>query len=97
MAYNNPNAAAVIGAPQTQQNTNWKSDAFLNLYARVENADGSMSRRKIGFIGLKSSKRLDRALIERLSQEGGVEALAEVLELDFNLAEPEDSEISLGF
>lgn len=73
--------------------TSWKATAFINLY--VPTADGE-SRRKIGAIALRNSKKLDAALIRRLLQDGGVQALADVLQIDFQMAES-DEEPSLGF
>lgn len=61
----------------------WKAQAFCNFYIR--RPDGS--RVKFGAIALKDSKRFEAALIERLKQEGAVEDLMKVLEIDFQLAE----------
>lgn len=67
-------------------NESWKSDGFLNIYIPTK----SGGRRKVGSIGLKNSKPFEADLIKRLS-EGGEEAakaMKEVIELEFNLAEP---------
>ena len=71
----------------------WKATAFINLY--VPSADGQ-SRRKIGSIALRDSKKLDAALINRLQEEGGVFALASVLQIDFQLADSGEETV-LGF
>ena len=73
--------------------TSWKATAFINLY--VPSADGQ-SRRKIGAIALRDSKKLDAAIIKRLQEEGGVQALADVLQIDFQLADSGE-ETELGF
>lgn len=71
----------------------WKAQAFLNLWVRRQ--DGS--RAKIGAIPLKAQRNFDKALIERLSQEGGVEALMKAVELDFQMADRPASEVNVGF
>ena len=71
----------------------WKATAFINLY--VPSADGQ-SRRKIGAIALRDRKKLDAALIDRLQEEGGVFALASVLQIDFQLADSGEETV-LGF
>ena len=77
----------------SNNDTSWKATAFINLY--VPSADGQ-SRRKIGAIALRDSKKLDAALIKRLQEDGGVQALADVLQIDFQLADSGD-ETELGF
>ena len=73
--------------------TSWKATAFINLY--VPTADGQ-SRRKIGAIALRDSKKLDAALIKRLLEDGGVQALADNLQIDFQMADSGE-ETELGF
>ena len=77
----------------TNNDTSWKATAFINLYVPT---NGGESRRKIGAIALRDSKKLDAALIKRLQEEGGVQALADNLQIDFQLADSGD-ETELGF
>lgn len=79
-------------AAEGQNGERWKATAFLNLWARRK--DGS--RFKIGAIALKDSKRTDAGLIERLKQEGGVEALLAAMEVDFQLAD-QQGPVDVGF
>ena len=74
-----------------QQNDSWKAQAFVNLY--VPTPEGG--RRKIGSIALKDSKTFEAALIKRLQEEGGLEALKDALIVDFQMADKEVS--SVGF
>ena len=80
-------------AIQTQPSSNdsWKATAFLNVWAK--RPDGS--RLKIGAIAFKANKKADQAIVKRLSEEGGLEALLEVMEVDFNLVT--DEPIDAGF
>jgi hypothetical protein len=71
----------------------WKATAFLNIWVR--RADGS--RAKIGAIPLKDQRNFDKALIQRLQQEDGIEALVKALELDFQMADKPASEVNVGF
>lgn len=81
LVFNSPSNNNAAG--QTQGQERWKAKAFLNFWVR--RADGS--RAKIGAVPLKDSRNFDSALIERLQQEGGVEALMKHLEVDFQMAE----------
>ena len=74
-----------------QQNDSWKAQAFVNLY--VPTPEGG--KRKIGTIALKDSKTFEAALIKRLQEEGGLEALKDALIVDFQMADKEVS--SVGF
>jgi len=74
-----------------QQNDSWKAQAFVNLY--VPTPEGG--KRKIGSIALKDSKPFEAALIKRLQEEGGLEALKDALIVDFQMADKEVS--SVGF
>lgn len=76
-----------------QSDTSWKAQAFLNIWVR--RADGS--RTKLGFIALKEQKSYDKALIERLQQEGGVDALMGAMEIDFQMADKPASQVNVGF
>lgn len=80
-------------AAQGNNDEKWKATAFINLWVR--RADGS--RAKIGAIPLKESKLFEKALIERLSAEGGVEALVNALEVDFQLTNRDVSSVNVGF
>lgn len=74
------------------QNESWKAQGFINIYVKV--GDG---KRKVGSIPLKESKAFERALLERLQQEGGVEAFAANLEIDFQIADKETKAAELGW
>ena len=74
-----------------QQNDSWKAQAFVNLY--VPTPEGG--KRKIGSIALKDSKPFEAALIKRLQEEGGLEAMKDALIVDFQMADKEVS--SVGF
>lgn len=74
-----------------QQNDSWKAQAFVNLY--VPTPEGG--KRKIGSIALKDSKPYEAALIKRLQEEGGLDALKDALIVDFQMADKEVS--SVGF
>lgn len=78
---------------ESAQNEQWKAKAFLNLYVNV----GEGNKRKLIGIPLKESKAFDRSLIERLQQEGGVDALKENITLTFEMAEKETSAKDLGW
>lgn len=78
---------------QADQNENWKATAFINVYVNV----GEGNRRKLIGIPLKESKAFDRSLIERLQQDGGVDALKENITLTFEMAEKETSAKDLGW
>jgi len=80
------------GRGQQDQDDSWKATAFINIYI-----PGPNGKRKLGSIPLKDSKAFEAAVIERLKQEGGLEALAKVIELDFQLADKEVDPNSLGF
>ena len=90
-AFNTPGSNN--NASSTGQNEQWKAEAFINLWVR--RADGS--RAKLGAIPLKGSRNFDKALIERLQQEGAVEALIAALEVDFQMANKEPSQVNVGF
>lgn len=89
MARFNFNAPAATNS----QDESWKAQAFLNIWVR--RADNS--RAKIGAIALKEQRSFDKALIERLQQEDGVEALMGALELDFQMADKPTSQVNVGF
>lgn len=74
------------------ENENWRAQGFINLYVKV-----GEGKRKVGSIPLKESKAFERALLERLQQEGGVEAFAANLEIDFQLADKETKASELGW
>lgn len=74
-------------APARGDNENWKSDAFINLYLPTVGG----TRRKVGSIGLKNSKPFEKDLIAKLSSDPeAVVRMLKVLEIEFNLAEPEN-------
>ena len=78
---------------QSEQNENWRATAFINVYVNV----GDGNKRKLIGIPLKESKAFDRSLIERLQQEGGIDALAANITLTFEMAEKETSAKDLGW
>lgn len=88
ISFNTPSNNAAAGT-----NNNWKATAFLNVWVR--RADGS--RAKIGSISLKDSRSFERALIERLQQDGALEALQGAMELDFQMADKPVSAANVGF
>lgn len=78
---------------QSEQNDSWKAQAFLNLYVNT----GEGNKRKLIGIPLKEQKAFERMLIERLQQEGGLEAFAENVSFTFELADKEVSSKDLGW
>lgn len=74
-------------------NENWKAQAFINVYV----ATGEGNRRKLVGIPLKESKAFERMLIERLKEEGGIEAFAENVSFTFELADKEVKASDLGW
>ena len=78
---------------QADQNENWKATAFINVYVNV----GEGNKRKLIGIPLKESKAFERMLIERLKEEGGIEAFAENVSFTFELADKEVKASDLGW
>ena len=78
---------------QANQNDDWKAQAFINIY--IPTPDGG--RRKLGSIPLRESKSFEKAVIERLKEEGGLESLQEVAIFDFQLADKEVKTSDVGF
>lgn len=76
-----------------QSNDNWKATGFINVYVNV----GSGNKRKLIGIPLKEQKAFERMLLERLQQEGGVEALQANLSITFELADKEVKAADLGW
>ena len=90
MAFKNQSNAR---SQQSEQNENWKAQAFINVYV----ATGEGNRRKLIGIPLKEQKAFERMLIERLQQEGGLDAFAENVSFTFELADKEVSSKDLGW
>ena len=90
MAFKNSSAAR---NQQSEQNENWRATAFINVYV----ATGEGNRRKLIGIPLKESKAFERMLIERLQQEGGLEAFAENVSFTFEMADKEVKASDLGW
>ena len=90
MAFKNTSAAR---NQQSEQNENWRATAFINVYV----ATGEGNRRKLIGIPLKEQKAFERMLIERLQQEGGLEAFAENVSFTFELADKEVKASDLGW
>ena len=76
-----------------QSNENWKATGFINVYVNV----GNGNKRKLIGIPLKEQKAFERMLLERLQQEGGVEALQANLSITFELADKEVKAADLGW
>ena len=76
-----------------QNNEQWKATAFLNVFVNV----GEGNKRKLVGIPLKESKAFERMLIERLKEEGGIEAFAENVSFTFELADKEVKASDLGW
>ena len=76
-----------------QSNENWKATGFINVYVNV----GNGNKRKLIGIPLKEQKAFERMLLERLQQEGGVEALQANLSITFELADKEVKASDLGW
>ena len=87
------NQSTTRNANQSEQNESWKAQAFINVYV----ATGEGNRRKLIGIPLKEQKAFERMLIERLQQEGGLEAFAENVSFTFELADKEVSSKDLGW
>ena len=85
-------SSLATGNNQAEQNESWKAQGFINIYVKV-----GEGKRKVGSIPLKESKAFERALLERLQQEGGVEAFAANLEIDFQIADKETKAAELGW
>lgn len=73
-------------------NDAWKAQAFLNMF--ITRTDGS--KVKVGAIPLKTSKKFENALIERLKQEGGLQAFADAVAFDFQLVD-DTAKADVGF
>ena len=78
---------------QASQNDDWKAQAFINIYVPAPNG----GRRKIGSISLRESKPYEKAIIERLQEEGALESLQENAIFDFQLADKEVKTSEVGF
>ena len=89
MAFKNSTNARNAG----EQNDGWKAQAFINVYVTT----GEGSKRKLVGIPLKESKAFERMLIERLKEEGGIEAFAENVSFTFELADKEVKASDLGW
>ena len=87
------NQSTTRNANQSEQNDSWKAQAFINVYV----ATGEGNRRKLIGIPLKEQKAFERMLIERLQQEGGLDAFAENVSFTFELADKEVSSKDLGW
>jgi hypothetical protein len=92
MAFKN---SSNTGRTQQQQgdNENWKATAFLNVYVNT----GNGNKRKVTGIPLKESRAFEAALIERLKEEGGLEAFAENVTFTFEMADKEVKSSDLGW
>ena len=75
------------------ESESWRATAFLNISFEAE--DGK--KRKLGAIKLHDSKAFERAVIERLQQEGAVEELQGKIVIDFQMANKEVSADAVGF
>ena len=75
-----------------EQNENWRAQGFINIY--VAFGEG---KRKVGSIPLKEAKAFERMILERLQQEGGLEAFVANMTIDFQLADKEVKASDLGW
>ena len=91
MAFRNQNNARNNASEQS--NESWKAQGFINVYVNV----GNGNKRKLIGIPLKEQKAFERMLLERLQQEGGVEALMENLSITFELTDKEVKASDLGW
>ena len=91
MAFRNQNNARNNASEQS--NESWKAQAFINVFV----ATGEGNRRKLIGIPLKESKAFERMLIERLQQEGGLDAFTENVSFTFELADKEVKASDLGW
>lgn len=89
MAFKNPQQQS----SGQSNNENWKAQAFINVFV----ATGEGNRRKLIGIPLKESKAFERMLIERLQQEGGLDAFAENVSFTFELTDKEVKASDLGW
>ena len=89
MAFKNSTNARNSG----EQNEGWKAQAFINVYV----ATGEGNKRKLIGIPLKEAKAFENMLIQRLQQEGGLEAFAENVSFTFELADKEVKASDLGW
>ncbi|WP_289101007.1 hypothetical protein [uncultured Marinobacter sp.] len=81
--------------PVNAQNDQWKSDAFINLYVPTRQG----GRRKLGSVGLKLSKPMEKQILDFLADSGeeGLAQLKERLVLDFQRADGQNGdELDLG-
>lgn len=79
---------ATVTPFNNQTNESWKKDGFLNFYLPTKNG----GRRKLGFIGLKTSKAAESDLIKWLNEdpETNARTLLSHLEIEYNPAEGND-------
>jgi len=98
MAFQTPasiNNVRSFDRPVNAQNDQWKSDAFINLYIPTRQG----GRRKLGSIGLKLSKPVEKQLLDYLADAGeeGLASLKERLIIDFQRADGNNGdELDLG-
>ena len=78
---------------ESAQNEDWKAQGFINIYVNT----GNGNKRKLVGVPLKESKAFERMLLERLQEEGGVEALQENITITFELADKQVSSKDLGW
>ena len=90
MAFKNTSAAR---NQQSEQNENWRATAFLNLYVNT----GNGNKRKLIGIPLKEAKAFENMIIQRLQEEGGLEAFEENVSFTFELADKEVKASDLGW
>ena len=90
MAFKNTSAAR---NQQSEQNDSWRATAFLNLYVNT----GNGNKRKLVGIPLKEAKAFENMIIQRLQEEGGLEAFAENVSFTFEMADKEVKASDLGW
>ena len=88
----NQNSLATGNNGEQAHNESWKAQGFINIY--VAFGEG---KRKVGSIPLKEAKAFERMILERLQQEGGLEAFTANMTIDFQLADKEVKASDLGW
>lgn len=83
-----------FGGTQSQDNDNWKADAFLNI--RLPRQDGKQP--KLTSVALKLSRKTDTDVIEflRANPEDGIERLKAAMVIDFqDMADVKESALAI--
>lgn len=92
MAYNT--AVAAVQSSVSAASDAWRAKAFVNVY--LPKSDGSKSKVGKG-IALTGNSTFEKALLERLSEEGAIEAFAQNVIIEVHFVDNDASKIDLGF